>query len=318
MFNWIRGKVSLNKKRYQIDGYDLDLSYVGDKIIAMGYPASGFESTYRNDYEQVKKFLDSKHGKNYWVYNLCSERSYPSSFFEDRVTCFPFDDHNPPEFDMIRQFCVHAKNYLDEDSNRIVVVHCKAGKGRTGVMICALLIHMHVCSTAMSSLSLYGDQRTFDKKGVTIPSQRRYVYYYVDYLGTSPDLTIPYPKVGCRVTKIVFSKVPSKYFTRSLGIKITNMEKQPPLSIETHGKGGKPDKNHETVTLTYDLDGIMPLYTGDFRIAAVKGGSTVWYMWFNSTFIREGEDFDKTQIDKICKDKDFPNDFTMSVYCVKE
>jgi hypothetical protein len=44
----LRQCVSLKKKRIKKDNYDLDLSYITSNIIAMGYPAEGFESVYRN------------------------------------------------------------------------------------------------------------------------------------------------------------------------------------------------------------------------------------------------------------------------------
>lgn len=72
-----------------------DLAYITDRVIVMGYPASGVEGLYRNKREDAKKFLDTRHGKDYWVFNFCpvAENSYPSSVFEGRVSRYPFPDH---------------------------------------------------------------------------------------------------------------------------------------------------------------------------------------------------------------------------------
>jgi len=68
---------------------------VTPRIVIMGYPAAGFEALYRNKREDAKRWLDTKHGKNYWVFNFCPirENSYEGSVFEGRVTRFPFPDH---------------------------------------------------------------------------------------------------------------------------------------------------------------------------------------------------------------------------------
>ena len=133
--NAVKHLVSKNKRRLQVDGYDLDLSYVTNKIIAMGYPSESMESMYRNSLDDVKRFLDERHLDHYKIYNLCSERCYDTQKFHGRVAVYPFDDHAPPEFGQILPFCRDVQSWLDQHPDNVAVVHCKAGKGRTGTLL---------------------------------------------------------------------------------------------------------------------------------------------------------------------------------------
>lgn len=51
----MRLTVGGNKRRYQKDGYDLDLCYITKRMIAMSFPSSGLDGLYRNRIEV--KFL---------------------------------------------------------------------------------------------------------------------------------------------------------------------------------------------------------------------------------------------------------------------
>ena len=46
--NFIREKISGDKNRFKQGQYNLDLTYITPRIIAMSYPASGFETIFRN------------------------------------------------------------------------------------------------------------------------------------------------------------------------------------------------------------------------------------------------------------------------------
>lgn len=59
-----------------------------------------------------------------------------------QVATFPFSDHNCPPIQLIASFCQSAYSWLKEDIQNVVVVHCKAGMGRTGLMICSLLLFL--------------------------------------------------------------------------------------------------------------------------------------------------------------------------------
>jgi len=53
MINYIRSKVSGKKKRYKDRKYDLDLSYITPRLIAMAFPGSGLQTVYRNNIYSV-------------------------------------------------------------------------------------------------------------------------------------------------------------------------------------------------------------------------------------------------------------------------
>ena len=173
----VKALVSKKKNRFCFDGFDLDLTYITTRIIAMGFPSTSIEGLYRNPLEEVQRFFNTRHPSHYKVYNLCEEKTYSNNLFY-KQGYFPFKDHEAPPLNLIRPFCDDAKSFLDEDEKNVIAVHCKAGKGRTGTLICCLLLYMKVFDNSDECLQYYGMMRAENGKGVTIPSQIRYVNYF--------------------------------------------------------------------------------------------------------------------------------------------
>lgn len=169
----VRKAVSKKKRRFidKKNNFDLDLTYITKRIIAMGYPAEGNEAMYRNPMHEVQRFLQVYHKNHFKIYNLCIEkdRQYPASKFTSiggEVATYPFKDHNAPELELILEFSKDVHEWLTRHKDNIVCVHCKAGKGRTGVMICSYLAFAKICKDSADALQKYGEARTKNAKGM--------------------------------------------------------------------------------------------------------------------------------------------------------
>lgn len=247
----------------------------------MGYPAEKLEGVYRNHIDDVVKFLDSKHKDHYKIYNLCSERSYDRSKFHERVATYPFDDHNPPKMELIQPFCADVHEWLSHDTKNVAAVHCKAGKGRTGTMVCCYMLHSKRFPTADDALNHYGQTRTHDKKGVTIPSQRRYVNYYA----TLVQEKLKYSKVTIFIKEIMIDPLPN--FNGGQGLlqfniwqNTTKIYSSPLYEVKK-----------EVHILKISLDQCIPL-NGDIKLEffnkpKMMRKEKLFHFWFNTFFVRD-------------------------------
>ena len=161
------------------------MSYITERVIAMGFPSVGCETIYRNALPDVLEFFHEKHNDQVKIYNLCLEkdRIYNKNIFsKSSVGLFPATDHNPCPIKLILEFCIDICLFLLKNPKAVAAIHCKAGKGRTGVMICSYLVFSHLCETSEKAFRYYGRIRTKNNTGVTIPSQKRYIKYFETFL----------------------------------------------------------------------------------------------------------------------------------------
>lgn len=124
-------KFNLNEYIYYSNYQFRDMTIILDKFMAMSCP-----SNYKiNDiiYELKKKKI-----KN--IIRLNNEDSYDKKLFEDVniiVHDLYFEDMSTPSIDIIKKFLNIVSKH---DFAEIFAIHCKAGIGPTGILICIYLI----------------------------------------------------------------------------------------------------------------------------------------------------------------------------------
>eukprot|EP01087_Luapelamoeba_hula_P016849 TRINITY_DN5217_c0_g1_i2.p1 TRINITY_DN5217_c0_g1~~TRINITY_DN5217_c0_g1_i2.p1 ORF type:complete len:381 (-),score=66.21 TRINITY_DN5217_c0_g1_i2:104-1246(-) len=313
----IRHQVSKSKRRY-IDpenNIDLDLSYINSKIVAMGFPSEGSESVYRNPMPEVQRMLEMYHKNHYKVYNLCSERSYDHKKFHHRVVRSPFDDHNCPMFRDIWKFCEDVKDWLNEHNENIAVIHCKAGKGRTGLMICCWLLYIKDWERADDAMKFYAAARTFNQKGVTIPSQIRYIRYFeqcmrIGALPNAENVTLSHiilhgiPKNVPEI-KLTINVVRENVLTPVFHLK----RKVKDLLKEQSKQGDKYSTPDSLSKLVIPCDVVL---SGDVKLEFEK----LLHFWIHTAYVQKNTILRKEEIDKAHKDKKcktFVSDFRVEL-----
>ena len=88
-------------------------------------------------------------------------------------------DHFPPPFDLLENIVDTIENYLSASKNRVAVLHCRMGKGRSGMITIAYLMKYLQCPLGEARLIFMQARFKYGMtNGVTIPSQLRYLRYH--------------------------------------------------------------------------------------------------------------------------------------------
>ncbi|XP_076974847.1 tensin-3 isoform X2 [Tamandua tetradactyla] len=168
------------------DGYELDLTYITERIIAVSFPASCSEESYLHNLEEVTRMLKSKHGDNYLVLNL-SEKRYDLAKLNPKIMDVGWPDLHAPPLDKMCTVCKAQESWLNSDPQHVVVIHCRGGKGRIGVVISSYMHFTNVSASADQALDRFAMKKFYDDKVSALmqPSQKRYVQFLSGLLSGS-------------------------------------------------------------------------------------------------------------------------------------
>uniref|UniRef100_A0A8C6PZ17 Tensin 3 n=1 Tax=Nothobranchius furzeri TaxID=105023 RepID=A0A8C6PZ17_NOTFU len=159
------------------EGYELDLTYITERIIAVSFPRGCSEEIYSHNLKDVTRMLKSKHADNYLTINL-SEKRHDLSRMNPKTLDTGWPDMHAPPLDKICTICKAMESWLNADPLHVVVIHCRGGKGRIGVVISSFVHFTDASASADQALDRFAMRKYYDDKvsALMTPSQKRYVW----------------------------------------------------------------------------------------------------------------------------------------------
>lgn len=169
----------------------LDLSYITKRLLVCSGPVSKYPKTfYRNSLNDLTTFLKINHKDNWCMWNFKSEDlddySFSDKSLRNKLYHFPWPDHEAPPFQLIIDALESIGHHLRKNPHNVAVIHCKMGKGRSGLITVAYLM-IYLDMPMEKACQLFTEKRMHNGfgEGVSIQSQLRYVSYCTLYKSLS-------------------------------------------------------------------------------------------------------------------------------------
>ncbi|PRP86374.1 phosphatase tensin type domain-containing protein [Planoprotostelium fungivorum] len=333
-----RELVSKDKYRYTLHGYNLDLTYITDRIIAMGYPGDGIRSIYRNDVSEVASFFKEFHYDHYRIINI-SEIPYNDTTKQilgiDSTEYMGWPDHHPCSLRRMIELMITIDRWLALHPKNIIAVHCQAGRSRTGMILSSYLLYCGKHNDPDEAMAYFGRCRSITSDGVSSPAQRRYVHYLGSLvaqikhsipspIGKRHDLmqSINIPIGGVyptfRFRKIVLKPVPN---ISNVKLELYNVKYNPYQLIQLSAPDSSigPDSIEIVCPFSAKVD-------GDWMLRVNEGSSVVCRALYNTMFMAHDRIEDGMKVMRITmsdldnekagalKSSRFPLHFCIEIY----
>jgi phosphatidylinositol-3,4,5-trisphosphate 3-phosphatase and dual-specificity protein phosphatase PTEN len=236
-----------------------------------------------------------------------------------KVLEYEWVDHHAPPLKLLFVICNEIHNFLKESDENVVAINCRAGKGRTGTVICCYLLFSRRFEDPEEVLQYYSKKRFNLGEGVTQPSQKRYVYYFAQLLKEKIYFPLVRSIKAISINKFVSKNSDSlkPYFEIYLGnsdkIFYTN---------KTSYLDQKKIFSNNTDLITITDTSFALVASGDLTIKLYNNGmisaKKLGRISFNTAFLAPDQTtlvFKITEIDpdNLAKNKKIPKDFEIRV-----
>jgi len=302
--------------RFQKEGFNLDLTYVTPRLIAMSSPLNKPLGSHSNTVTEVQRFLRYFHVDHHKLYCLSPESVMMNKPLSKLCSdAFAFDEIDVPEFQMILDFCIDVDKYLEKDDEKnVVCVHCSDGKERSGLLIACYMLYSEIQPSAQYALDQFALKRTQDAIAVISPSRRRYAHYFQRYLREyhfcNPPRIMDFSGKPLVLHHIRISLVNKE----RLSFQVRDVKKRALYEFESK----KPPFNLEAKSQYAEYTCHFPL-AGDRKVIFFSGKkfeTPVCWVWVNTNFIDDNFlGFERSEVDGIRpEDKIFPSNFKIELF----
>jgi hypothetical protein len=176
----------------------MDLTYVADRLIAMGFPGR-FP---HNPIDGMAQRLHGSHPGRFMIWNI-SEESYDYGKFDGQVMQHQCPGYPAPPLGMLFSICRSMENWLNADSENIAVVHCWTGKGRTNTVLACFLAWVGAFCSPQHALQHLCEVRDMKMDQAVIASQNRTLVCFQRMMqGVQPKMD------SLRLLRVICTSVP--------------------------------------------------------------------------------------------------------------
>uniref|UniRef100_A0A3Q4I1S3 Tensin 3 n=1 Tax=Neolamprologus brichardi TaxID=32507 RepID=A0A3Q4I1S3_NEOBR len=159
------------------EAHRMDLTYITERIITIYSPPGCPEEIYLQNLWEIIPMLQSKHGQNYMVRQV-DEIKIAREILSLKVLDTGWVDLLAPSLDQIIGVCTAVENWLNAHLKHVLVLHCRGGKGRLGVLVASYIHFTSSSASADLSLDHFAMRRFYNDtlSALMTPSQKRYVW----------------------------------------------------------------------------------------------------------------------------------------------
>ena len=319
--------INSNNRRFIDRKYNLDLSYITPRIIAMGFPTTFPKSLLKNSVTDVADFLNERHGNSYLLIDL-SEKKYDASLFKGMVEDYQMINNKSPDLLKIFEICEKIYDYLNRDIFNIIALKCKEGKGYVGVIICCFFLYIKKFKKLEDAFHYYSYKRLYKgEAGISQPSHKRYVNYFFNIL--TNKIHFPF---RIKITSIVLENMYEIYNNGDYKVEYWDYRNKKYQEIIIGPDDYEYDFEEKSVNLkmekffTEELYGDVDIKISYNEILFVK---KLGKISFNTAFIEkyvDEVDFESNQIDEdnilidpdsLLKKQKLPKGYNIQIYFKK-